>query len=101
MAEVRLSEAAGADLAEIDDFGSERFGDNASAAYQRGIDRVLTRLEDFPLSGEERPDYGDGVRCLVHRQHRVFYTASGDSVLIVRILHHSRDAQRALRGEAG
>ena len=57
MPDVRLSEAAGTDLAEFDTYGAERFGDDAADAYQRGIDRVLTRLESFPLSGEERPEF--------------------------------------------
>lgn len=96
MAEVRLSEAAGADLAEIDAFGSERFGDKAAAAYQRGIDRILTRLEDFPLIGEERPDYGDRIRCIVYRSHRILYLVSAEKIVIARILHHSRDVPRHL-----
>lgn len=94
MAEVRLSKAAGADLAEIDAFGSERYGDEATAAYQRGIDRVLTRLKDFPLSGEDRPDYGNGIRCVVHRSHRILYLVCADKIVIARILHHSRDVPR-------
>lgn len=96
MVEVRLSEAAGADLAEIDTYGSDQFGDAAAAAYQRGIDRVLTRLEDFPLSGEKRPDYGEGIRCVVHRSHRILYVVEPDRVVIARILHHSRDVPRHL-----
>ena len=96
MVEVRLSDSAGADLAEIDAYGAERFGDKAAAAYQRGIDRVLTRLEDFPLSGEERPGYGPGIRCVVHRSHRVLYVVEAERIVVARILHHSRDVPRHL-----
>ena len=94
--EVRLSSAARGDLAEIDGFGAERFGDDAADAYQRAIDRVLTRLERFPMSGEERPDYGSGIRCVVHRSHRILYRIEPDRVFIARILHHSRDVPRYL-----
>lgn len=97
MVEVRLSEAARSDLAEIDAFGSEQFGDDASDAYQRAIDRVLTRLESFPLSGEARPDYGAGIRCVVHRSHRILYNVTDKIVVVARILHHSRDVARQLR----
>lgn len=96
MPRVRLSSAARADLAEIDAFGAERFGDDAADAYQRGIDQVLTRLEEFPKSGEERPDYGGGIRCVVHRSHRILFRIEPDRVFIARILHHSRDVPRHL-----
>lgn len=96
MVEVRLSEAAGDDLIGIDAYGSERYGDKVAAAYQRGIDRVLTRLEDFPLSGEERPDFGAGIRCVVHRSHRILYIVEADRIVIARILHLSRDVPRHL-----
>jgi toxin ParE1/3/4 len=94
--EVRLSEAARADLIEIDDYGSERFGDDASDAYQRAIDLILTRLEDYPLLGEARPDYGAGIRCIVHKSHRILYRVEGEWVEIARILHHSRDVPQHL-----
>lgn len=97
MPDVRLSEAAIADLVEIDAFGAEHFGDDAADAYQRGIDKVLTRLEAFPLSGELRPGYGNDIRCVVHRSHRILYKVESDGIVIARILHHSRDAAKHLR----
>ena len=96
MPDVRLSAAARADLAEIDAYGFDRFGDDAADAYQRGIDQVLTRLESFPRIGEARPDYGADIRCVVHRSHRILYCVRKTGVLIVRVLHHSRDAARHL-----
>ncbi|MBA4162236.1 MAG: plasmid stabilization protein ParE [Novosphingobium sp.] len=100
MAKVEFSNAAEADLVEIDEFSVVRFGENVAEIYMQGFNAAFERLRDFPLAAPLRSEFGDGFRCFVHRQHRVFYTASGDSVLIVRILHHSRDARRALKGEA-
>lgn len=37
---------------------------------------------------------------LAHRKHRIFYRVEGENVLIVRILHHARDAKGML-GEVG
>lgn len=96
MPEVRLSGDARADLIEIDEFGSERFGDDAADAYQRAIKHVLTRLEDFPLIGEARPDYGAGIRCIGYKSHRILYRVENERVEIARILHHSRDVPRHL-----
>ncbi len=99
MAEVEFSNAAEADLVEIDEFSVVRFGDDVAEIYMQGFNAAFQRLRDFPLGAPLQPEFGKGYRCLVHRQHRVIYTASGDSVLIVRILHHSRDARRALKGQ--
>jgi len=97
VARVRFTEDARLDLIEIDAFGAERFGDEVAEAYQRGIDDVVTQLEDFPLLGEARPDYGLEIRCMVHKSHRILYQINGDLVVIARILHHSRDAARHLK----
>jgi toxin ParE1/3/4 len=95
--DIRLTEAAIADLAEIDAFGGERFGDDAADAYQRGIAKVFARLESFPLSGELRPGYGTDIRCVIHRSHRILYKVEADSIIVARILHHSRDVQKHLK----
>ncbi|MGH6787224.1 MAG: type II toxin-antitoxin system RelE/ParE family toxin [Novosphingobium sp.] len=96
MAEVRLTAAAIADLAEIGEYGAHTFGDETADSYQRTLDRVFTRLETFPNSGEARPEYGEGIRCVVHRSHRILYLVQGESVVVARILHHSRDVPRHL-----
>jgi toxin ParE1/3/4 len=101
VAKVEFSNAAEADLVEIDKFSAVRFGDDVAEIYMHGFNAAFQRLRDFPLVAPLRPEFGEGYRCLVHRQHRVFYTVSEDKVLVVRILHHSRDAWRALQGEAG
>ena len=97
MAEVRLSEDARLDLIDIDAYGGERFGGEVSDAYQRAIADLLDRLENFPLIGEARPDYGLGMRCIRHKSHRILYRVAGDQVVIARILHPSRDVSRHLK----
>lgn len=96
MADVRLSEDARLDLIDIDAFGAKQFGSEVSDAYQRSIAEVLDRLGDFPRIGEARPDYGIGIRCIVHKSHRILYRLTEDQVVIARILHHSRDVPRHL-----
>ena len=96
MAEVRLSETARFDLAEIDAFGAEQFGEDAANAYQRGIAESLDRLRIFPSLGEARPGYGLNIRCIGYRSHRILYRLEGSEVVIARILHHSRDVSRHL-----
>jgi toxin ParE1/3/4 len=96
VARLRLSAEARADLTEIEEYGAERFGDEAAAAYLRGFNKVSAQLRRYPLSAMARDDYGDGVRCLTHGSHRIVYIFDGEEVLIVRILHHTRDVRKAL-----
>jgi toxin ParE1/3/4 len=94
--DVILSRAARDDLAEIVRYGAANFGVDAVEAYQDAIDKAFARLEDFPRSGEARPDYGSGLRCLICRKHRILYRIQENVVRIIRILHHSRDVPRHL-----
>lgn len=101
MAEVFPSLAARADLLEIREYSIEQFGGDVADNYFLGFDEAFDLLADHPLIGAARPELGKGIRCLVHQRHRIFYYLEGDVVLIVRIVHHARDARRALKGGAG
>ena len=96
MAELDLTPAALADLAEIDEHGVASFGADAAEACSRGLSRVFDVLERYPRSAPARPDYGKGIRCRVYREHLVLHTADASKVVIVRVLHHSRDVRQAL-----
>ena len=101
LAEVEFSNTAEADLVEIDEFSVVRFGEDTAELYMHGFDEAFALLKDFPLAAPLRPDLGQDIRCLVHRQHRILYRATASKVLIVRIVHHARDAKHALKGAAG
>ena len=96
MAEVIISPAARLDLLSIDDYGLERFGEMAADAFNASFRRAFRQLGDFPRSAPARPEYGTGIRCLMHAGYRVLHLVRGDAVLIVRVLHHSRDVRSAL-----
>ncbi|WP_374414668.1 type II toxin-antitoxin system RelE/ParE family toxin [Novosphingobium colocasiae] len=97
MVEVRLSVTANADLAEIDAYGTEQFGIDAAGSYLQAFDKIFERLGRFPHSGEERLDYGQGIRCVFYRSHRILYLVEADRIVIARVLHHSRDVPRHLK----
>lgn len=96
MAKVVLSQEAYADLAEIGDYGEAQFGAAAADDYQIDFDQAFGLLADFPLSGEAKPNWGRGYRCLLCNRHRIVYRVDGATVRIARILHHSRDVSRHL-----
>jgi toxin ParE1/3/4 len=96
MASLELTPLALLDLEEVDHDGARDFGERAADAYATGLRRAFDLLELYPLSSPARPDFGAGVRSRVYRAHRILYTFDGDTILVVRILHHSRDVSRAL-----
>jgi toxin ParE1/3/4 len=96
VAEVQFTNEAVADLSAIDEYSVVQFGEDVGAAYMRGFDKVFALLGDHPKAGAAVPEYGTSFRNIVHRRHRIFYVIKESVVLIVRILHHSEDAARAL-----
>lgn len=98
MARLRLSPAARADLVEIRRYSIGEFGGEVADAYLRGFNQAFALLRERPFVGPVRRELGERVRCLTHRRHRIFYEATDDGVLIVRIVHHARDAYRELNG---
>jgi toxin ParE1/3/4 len=97
VAEVQFTNEAVADLGAIDEYSVAQFGEEVGAAYMRGFDKVFALLKDHPKAGAAVPEYGITFHNIVHRRHRIFYVINESVVLIVRILHHSADASRALR----
>lgn len=100
MADVGFTHAAVADLSEVDEFSLAQFGEEAGEAYMHGFDKAFSLLRDHSHAGAAVPEYGKAYRCLVHQRHRIFYTVQADTVLVVRVLHHARDARTAL-GKGG
>ena len=96
MAEVSISGAARSDLLSIDDFGIDRFGEEAADALSAGFERAFAQLAEFPRSAPERQEYGEGIRCWIYLGYRVLYRIEEGKVVIVRVLHHSRDVGKAL-----
>ena len=99
MIEVHLSPSARADLVDIRYYSMAQFDAKTADAYFLGFDAAFDLLSEHPHTGVATPQYGRPYRCLVHRKHRIFYRVENEKVLIVRILHHARDAKGML-GEA-
>ncbi len=97
---LRLAGTARADLAEIDNYSAEQFGDDAADHYVEGFWEMFALLRTHPLAGALKPDLGKQVRCLTHGSHRIFYRVTRDELLILRIIHHARDAMAVLKKAA-
>jgi toxin ParE1/3/4 len=97
VADLDISPAARADLVDIRRFSLDQFGPEVADSYFMGFDDAFSLLAEHPMAGPSRPEFGLDIRCLVHRSHRIIYKIDSDVVVIIRILHHSRDAKRALQ----
>ncbi len=98
MAKLRLTVAALDDLDEIREHGSGEFGPVVSARYLEGFDRKFALLRAQPRAGQARPEFRRDIRSLPYRPYRILYEIDGDTVVIARIIHQSRDVLRALYG---
>lgn len=56
MAEIEFSNAAEADLVEIDAYSAAQFGEDTAFEYMHGFDEAFARLRDYPQSGRLKPD---------------------------------------------
>lgn len=90
---VEISPAAQTDLEAIDAYGLDNFGEDAADRMQEGIRQAFLILGEFPHSAPERPDYGENIRCKMHRGYRILYRFDGKKLMIVRVMHHSRANQ--------
>ena len=96
MAEVRLRAAADADLAAILEYSVEQWGEEVGEAYLASFGEAFNLLARHPLAGALRAEIIPPIRCLPHRSHRIFYDVDGETVWIVRVLHHAMDVSRWL-----
>ena len=98
MARVVPTQVARADLVYLREYSLEQFGPDVADEYFLGFETAFDRLAEFPFSGAAQAELGKDIRCLIHRRHRIFYTVQGDTVLIIRVVHHAMDARQALQG---
>ncbi|GAA0722323.1 type II toxin-antitoxin system RelE/ParE family toxin [Dokdonella soli] len=92
-----FSRLAECDLEEIGDYIA---ADNLRRAvtFVRELRAHCARIADAPLAWPARPQLGPGIRSSLHGRYVVFFRASAEQILIVRILHGARDLPAQLEG---
>ena len=88
--EVVFSQQAELDLEEIADTIAI---DSAHAAIRfiQAIREHCARIGLTPLAYPARSELGLDIRCCVHQRYLILFQPGASSVLVVRILHGSRD----------
>ncbi len=86
----QVSQPARDDLVDIWEFISE----HDELAADRYIEHLRLRaleLIRYPHLGRMRREIHPGIRCLLFRNHLIFYRVKKTSIQILRILHGSMD----------
>ena len=91
---VRFSSEASVDLSELIRFGIETWGDDPTTAYVGRLDEALSRLKDHPRIGMTVDRRLPDLRRLSVGSHVIYYQPFETELLIVRVLHASRDVTR-------
>ncbi|MFZ0254347.1 MAG: type II toxin-antitoxin system RelE/ParE family toxin [Gammaproteobacteria bacterium] len=94
MPDYRLSKQAAEDLADIADYTMEQFGIEQARHYRDGLERCFQDLADNPNLGRSAEQLAPKLRRFEHQSHVVFYLLEAENLLIVRVLHASRDATK-------
>jgi toxin ParE1/3/4 len=71
-------------------------GQDAQILADSAVDTFFKRARDlelFPEMGRRREELGKGIRCLPIRKYLVFYKVRSNDVLLVRVIHGSRDLE--------
>ena len=94
MVKLTLSRKAETDLAEIAEFTIGKFGIEQARRYRDSFGGCFNSLCDNPRLGRSADELASGLRRIRQQAHTIFYIPTSDQILIVRVLHHSRDFRR-------
>ena len=91
-----LSNKAGENLIEIARYTVRNFGARQAKLYALGFQNCLETVSDNPHIGQIYDHIRLGLRRLDHQSHSIYYMLRDNGVLIVRVLHRSRDTKQHL-----
>ncbi|ROU01236.1 type II toxin-antitoxin system RelE/ParE family toxin [Histidinibacterium lentulum] len=94
MKDLRLSDRAQSDMAEIWTYSFETFGAVQAERYIRDIHSVFIALCTGSARWHPADDLRQGYRRARVGSHFVFFVETGDAVEVVRVLHQRMDAGR-------
>jgi len=79
------------DLEKIYEYSFHTFGEARAIEYVSSLESGFESLVDNPHLGKSRDDISDGLSALLIQSHYAFYRIVDSEILVVRVLHTSRD----------
>jgi toxin ParE1/3/4 len=93
---LELSRLAQDDLSDIAQYTFTHYGERQVDIYLQALYDGMELLAENPEIGHQRNDLPVGYKSLPIEKHSLVFTVQGESLILVRILHQSRDMQRHL-----
>lgn len=90
--EIIVSDEADNDLMQIDSYLNQQAPQAAQSTLE-AINRCFVNLTSLPFRGSPRPDLGRDVRSVIVQPYLIFYAVRRDHVIVLRVLHGSRDIE--------
>ena len=90
MRRFHYSATADADLDDITEYFSARSA-GAGATFFNEFESRCRTTTAFPKTGRPREAYGPGIRSFVVGSYVAFFRPTEEGILILRVLHGSRD----------
>ena len=94
---ITFTDEAQADLTDIADYTENEWGRDQRNIYLRELDSFFHKILETPHLGRQRDDLKSGVFSRFHQQHAIFYQLNSDTLVVLRVLHQSRDIHRAFK----
>jgi toxin ParE1/3/4 len=92
-----LTWEADQELEHVFDYTEEHFGLDQALKYIYELEALFELLCDNNTLGRERNEIKPGLRSFNKESHIVFYRIANGQVIIVRVLHVSRDMPNFLK----
>jgi toxin ParE1/3/4 len=90
MARLIFTEEAKQDLIAIRQYTKKVWGNNQANTYLNDLRTTMRHLLDAPLLGTNREDdLGKGLLSFPQESHMIYYSVSGDDLIVMAILHQS------------
>ncbi len=94
--ELKYSDLAEEQLASIEKYTRERWGNHQADIYLAQIENRILSLLETPYLGTARPDILDNCRGLPEGKHIILYRVDGDVISILAVPHANMDLERHL-----
>lgn len=96
MVNYKLSNESKIDIAEIYEYGIDKFGLNQAQEYLIGLHDVFQILAESTNIGRDASEFFPSLKRFVYKSHMIFYLQTDSGVFIVRTLSQSMDYERHL-----
>ena len=87
--QLEIAVRASRDLLEIHSVGIDHYGGARADAYLGELFGKFDHLAQWPYSARERFATHSAVRLSRHRAHNILCAVEGQTVIILRLFHHS------------